>query len=89
MRNTIVNYLHREDFISLNGRDFIPYKAVVLGLDISSHVHQLERRRKAYPNHFVDINNMPFISVEYAIRLERYHKALADLQLLKKGGSHV
>lgn len=88
MRNTIVNYLSSEDFISINGRDFIPYKAVVMGLDISSHVHQLERRRAAYPDHFVDINNMPYISMEYAIRLERYHTALADLLLLKKGGQN-
>lgn len=81
---TIVNHLSAECFVKLNGKDFIPYASVVLGLNISSHVRQLEKRKAAYPDHFTTIDNKPYVSVQYAIVLERFHLAQQDLLALRK-----
>lgn len=80
---SIVDYLTRESFVIVKDCEFIPYAAVVMGLNLSSHVRQLEKRQASYPDHFTTIEGKPYVSVVYAIRLERFHTALKELNALK------
>lgn len=69
--------------VKVDGTFYIDYYAFVAAINVSRHINALSRRRLRYPQHFVELQGMPFISEQYARAIINYKAALQKVEALK------
>lgn len=69
--------------------NYMPYAEAATRLGVSQHMHQVARRRAAYPSHFTEADGQLYISRVLFEALRDYQLALRYLITLKQqGGNH-
>jgi len=67
-------------------REFVNYNEIMRVLNLSTHRNQLEKKAARFPDHFVEIDGLVYVSCEYIDALCRYKEAERSLNRLRKGG---
>ncbi|MBN8834587.1 MAG: hypothetical protein BGO53_00245 [Sphingobacteriales bacterium 39-19] len=65
---------------------YLPYQDAMKQLSLSTHIHQLQKRQKKYPLHFMQQGSEVYISIVLFEALKDYKAASDYLLALKKGG---
>ena len=68
--------------------NFITWQDLAKELGLSQHPNQVVKRRAKYPRHFSEIDNVVYVSKQYANFLNNYNKLQQESFILKKGGSY-